>query len=99
MSISFGTVTVPTVQTRPKSFRRRSTIIRFSARFLGQVESTWDWFASSFFKGRRGSVPFIGWEITTRSLSSLFLLGERERKRSGEEQQIVTLEGWELKVR
>ncbi len=60
-SNSRSTVTVPGSQTRPRSLRSRSTIIRFSARSLALANS-----ASAGSSAPR--VPFIGWVTSSPSL-------------------------------
>ena len=78
MAMSAGTSTLPSAQTRPRSLRTRSTIIRFSARDLSSARSASARYASSAGWAARGAVPLIGFDSTIRSRST-------RRKRSGEE--------------
>ncbi|SLH95965.1 Uncharacterised protein [Mycobacteroides abscessus subsp. abscessus] len=81
VAISSGTCTLPIWQTRPRSLRSRSTIMRFSARVLGLSASSRRSRSSSAGVAPRGAVPLIGLLSTVRARSIL-------RKRSGEEQAI-----------
>ena len=71
-----GTFTLPGTATRPRSLRRRSQIMRFSARSFTEVARSWANSLSSLGERPRGRVPLIGlasrWPSTSR------------RKRSGE---------------
>ncbi len=74
---SRGTRTVPGRQTRPRSLRRTSTIMTFSARSLA-LDSSSRASARSLAASRpRGRVPLIGSVLTTPSAST-------ERNGSGE---------------
>ena len=76
---AFGTCTVPTSQTTPRSLRSRSTIIRFSARFFSSARSSLGAGARPRPASRRaGAVPLIGFASTQPSRPT-------RRKRSGEE--------------
>ncbi|EWS52474.1 hypothetical protein X551_04742 [Methylibium sp. T29] len=59
-SNSSGTFTEPVRAMRPRSLRSRSTIIRFSARFLVSRLSSRAVSLSPSSTARRGAVPFIG---------------------------------------
>ena len=69
---------MPSAETRPRSLRTRSAIIRFSARVFLSRRSSAARQASSNGSATRAAVPFIGRDSTTPSLST-------RRKRSGEE--------------
>ena len=60
MRNSSGTLTDPTTAMRPRSLRSRSTIIRFSARFLMSSCSRRAVSLSPSGARVRGAVPFIG---------------------------------------
>jgi hypothetical protein len=66
---SSGTVTVPTMATRPRSLRTRSTIMMFSATSFADARSA-DGQASS------GRVPLMGLDVTS--------VPRRRRKSSGD---------------
>src|SRR5918998_1360359 len=73
-----GTSTLPSAQTRPRSLRTRSTIMRFSARDLSSSRNAAARYASSAGGAARGAVPLIGFDSTVRARST-------RRKRPGEE--------------
>ena len=75
-----GVETDPGTATRPRSLRTMSTIIRFSARFLGDAPSQRHCAASASVVGPRTAVPFIG-RAVSRSPSS-------EKNSSGDSEQI-----------
>ena len=77
-TISRGTSTVPSRETRPRSLRTRSAIMRFSARVFSSRRSSAARQASSNGSASRAAVPFIGRDSTCRSRST-------RRNRSGEE--------------
>jgi hypothetical protein len=63
---SCGTRTVPKRAMRPRSFRSRSTIIRFSARSLGDACSVAAATRSSSSQRPRRMVPFMGRVVMMR---------------------------------
>jgi hypothetical protein len=77
-SISVGTVTVPTSQTRPRSLRSRSTIIRFSALVFAEHANSGGRTSSSTGSSCRGAVPLMGLDSATPSRVTF-------RNRSGDE--------------
>ena len=84
-SIIPGTRTVPASQTRPRSLRRRSTIIKFSARSFSLLASRAAMAASrTGSSASRAAVPLMG--RASRVPSRL-----KRRKRSGLEQQTTGL--------
>ena len=76
--MSTGTSTEPTLQTRPRSLRSRSTIIRFSARVFGSVRKSQLRRRSSAGSSDLAIVPLMGLLDTVPSCSTL-------RNLSGEE--------------
>lgn len=78
VAMSRETRTVPVRQTRPRSLRSRSTIIRFSARVLASATSASRSWASSCGSAPRGAVPLMGLASATPSRVT-------RRNRSGEE--------------
>ena len=75
----FSTSTLPGSQTRLRSLRMRSTIMRFSARFLGSEESSAARRASARGSGRRAAVPFMGFAVILRPLTRKNSSGENDR--------------------
>ena len=76
-----GTRTVPGTQTRPRSLRRTSTIITFSARSLALASSSQASARSSARSRPRGRVPLIG-SLATRPV----LVDRQERLGRGAQQ-------------
>lgn len=77
-SMSFGTDTLPSSLTAPRSVRSRSTIMRFSARVFSLVACSRRSSRSSAASAPRGAVPLIGFASIQRSRPIC-------RKRSGDE--------------
>ena len=67
MSNSDGTCTDPGTQTRDRSLRTRSTIIRFSDRSFSLARSADRKWWSSVGSADRGRVPLIGFDSTVPS--------------------------------
>ncbi len=82
VTMSLGTCTLPTSQTRPRSLRTRSTIMRFSARVLSLSVSSALSRSSSAGVRPRGAVPLIG-------LLSAVPERSTRRNRSGDEDATV----------
>ena len=80
--ISFGTETLPSSLTAPRSLRSRSTIMRFSARVFSLVASVARIRSSSAAVSPRGAVPLIGFASIPPSRSMC-------RKRSGDELRML----------
>ena len=74
-------VTEPVRLIRPRSFRRRSTIIAFSARSFAEARSRSATARSSSGHRPRGAVPFIGLVTIAPSRSSKKSSGEAESTR------------------
>ncbi|GIU98707.1 MAG: hypothetical protein KatS3mg014_0323 [Actinomycetota bacterium] len=77
---SWSQATPPGTEIRPRSLRRRSTIIAFSARSLAEAASRRAASSSSSSHRPRGAVPFIG-RVVMRFPS-------RRKNSSGEAEQI-----------
>ena len=86
--MSAGTSTLPSAQTRPRSLRTRSTIMRFSARDFSSARSAAARYASSTGWAARGAVPLIGFDSTTPlAVDAQEALGRRAQHRDVAEAQ------------
>ena len=83
MTIRVYTLTEPGAQTRARSLRMRSTIMRFSLRSFSLSRSPRAARSSASAVAPRAAVPLIG-QASTSAPSAL-------RKRSGDEQQTANL--------